>query len=87
MTPKENLKRAIDEFDAAMKATGLRANDPRVCECGCYETGHEAGGGRCLTNYRGCRCRQFDPLKPPAVNPFTTVEHYRRDRKGYWTGD
>ena len=87
MTPKENLKLALDEFDAAMKAAGLRASEPRVCECGCYEAGHEEGGGRCLTNYRGCRCRRFQPLKPPAVNPFTAAAHYRRDRKGYWIGD
>lgn len=87
MSLRSYLGQAVDEFDAAMKAAGLRASDPRVCECGCYEAGHEEGGGRCLTNYRGCRCRRFAPLKPPAVNPFTTAAHYQRDRKGCWTGD
>ena len=87
MNLRSYLGQAVAEFDAAMKGIGLRTSDPRVCECGCYEADHRESGRRCLTNYQGCRCGKFRALKPPAVNQFTTTEHYQRDRKGTWTGD
>jgi hypothetical protein len=82
---KTKLQAAVDDFDATAVRLGIKP--PRVCECGCYEIGHEDSTGRCRTNYKGCRCPKFRPLRKPEANPFTTGEHYARDRKGPWTGD
>ena len=40
MNLRSYLGRAVAEFDVTMKSIGLRASEPRVCECGCYEADH-----------------------------------------------
>lgn len=90
---KNDLKKALADFDAEAERIGLKPKRPEpvpdICECGHVIEDHI--GYLCVAEVHGeprrCECSGFKPMEPPEVDPFTTVEYYMRDRKGTWTGD
>ena len=86
---KAELLKALADFEAEAERIGLKPKPPvqDICRCGHYLEQHVAYGCMGKQDWEPCDCTGFKPMEPPAVDPFTTVEYYTRDRKGTWTGD
>lgn len=86
---KKDLLQALADFEAEAEKIGLKPKAiPGICQCG-HEIGDHIGYvcvGTQGPRKEPCECPRFRMIEPPEVNPFTTAEHYQRDRKGTWTG-